>query len=65
MKMKTMTERNTRTKQTKVELGRKEEKNQWSKMRRKETKEFRSGEKTNLWRWTSQQQNTLLLNGPQ
>jgi hypothetical protein len=66
MKMKTMTKRVTRTRQTKVELRRKEEENQWSKMRRKETKkEFRKGEETNLWRWTTQQQKTLLLNRPQ
>jgi len=65
MKMETMTRRKTGTKQTKVELGRKEEENQWNKMRRKETKkEFGKREEVNLWRWTSQQQKTLLLSRP-
>jgi hypothetical protein len=66
MKMKTMTRKKTRTKQTKVELGGKEEENQWNKMRRKEMKkELGRREEVNLWRWTSQQQKTLLLSKPQ
>jgi hypothetical protein len=54
MKMKTMTRRKTKSKQTKQELGRREEENLWRKTKRKQTKqEFGRGEETNLWRWTS------------
>ncbi len=54
MKMKTMTRRKIKSKQTKQELGRGEEKSLWRKTKRKQTKqELRRGEETNLWRWTS------------
>jgi hypothetical protein len=55
MKMKTMTRRKIKSKQTKQELGRGEEENLWSKIRSKQMKqELGRGEEANLWRQTSQ-----------
>jgi hypothetical protein len=55
MKMKTMTRRKTRSKQTKQELGRGEEENLWSKIINKQMEqELGKREEANLWKQTSQ-----------
>jgi hypothetical protein len=50
MKMKTMTIRRTKSKQTKQELGRGEEENLWTKTRSKQIKQEQGkGEEKNMW----------------